>query len=114
MRSDGGWLRIGRNTSLTFDGEFQTIYDANLVSQDDMDVVAGHVAGLGAFTNFEVDCNVVRVLPDPHPLRHLGFEARRLHLCTACHAVCARRVFVCSMCGVRVCGRIDALRTRTC
>jgi len=58
MRSDGGWLRIGRNTSLTFDNEFRTIYDANLVSQDDMDVVAGHVAGLGAFNDFEVDCNV--------------------------------------------------------
>jgi len=63
MRSDGGWLRVGRNSSdLTFDNEYRSIYDANFVSQDDMDVIAGHVAGLGAFDDFEVDCNVVRTV----------------------------------------------------
>ena len=58
MRSDGGWLRIGRNSSVIFDNEPAAVYDADFVSQDDMDVVAGHVAGLGAFDDFEVDCNL--------------------------------------------------------
>ena len=45
-----------------FRNEYRTVYDARFITQDDMDVIAGHVAGLGAFNDFEVDCNVVRIL----------------------------------------------------
>ena len=43
-----------------FRNAFRNIYDAQFITQDDMDVIAGHVAGLGAFNEVEVDCNVVR------------------------------------------------------
>lgn len=58
MRADGGWLRVGRNATQNFQNAYQNIYDAQFITQDDTEVIAGHVAGLGAFNDVEVDCNV--------------------------------------------------------